>query len=240
MWISAHWPASPHIRAFTTTRSGGCSQAPYDSLNLATHVGDDLQHVVANRERLSKSLLLPQPPYWLQQTHSNLAVPAYSANNQADASFSIHPGEVCVVLTADCLPILLSNRAGTEVAAIHGGWRGLLNGIIENTLSQMQTSADQLMAWLGPAIGPEVYQVGNEVRQAFLQSDPQHQNAFQAQDDTHYLANIYQIARNLLQRQGVQQIYGGDFCTYTLQQQFFSYRRQAQTGRMASLIWIER
>ncbi len=238
-WIIADWPAPAHIHAYTTLRTGGISQGEYSSLNAANHVQDNLQHVLTNRLRIKTMLKLPAEPVWLQQIHSVHAVCADQVITcpEADASYTTKKNTVCCILTADCLPILLCDQRGSMIAAIHGGWRGLLNGIIENTLAKI--SAREVIAWLGPAIGVHCFQVGSEVHNAFIKQSVQFSCAFKQQISGKYLANIYQIAQIILNNNGVQHIYGGDFCTLTDKQRFFSYRRDGQTGRMATLIWME-
>lgn len=236
-WLAADWPAPVTIQAGTTTRQGGLSNGAYASLNLAQHVGDDPAIVLQNRARLST----PTPPCWLEQVHSNQVVELTEPLTTplvADAAFTRQPGIVCVVMTADCLPLLVTDRAGTTVAAIHAGWRGLLNGIIENTLTAMVLPAQELLIWLGPAIGATAYEVGDEVRDSFIQQHAHSAAAFQPTRPGHWLMNIYQLARLRLQQYGVEAIYGGQECTYTDAQRFYSYRRDGVTGRMASLIWI--
>lgn len=243
--IEANWPAPKNVRAFTTLRSGGVSNSPYDSFNLAMHVGDDEHAVTANRDTLKSHCKLPDEPVWLTQTHSAIVVPASAdnRNKEADAAFTSSPNQICAILTADCLPILISNTQGTEVAAIHAGWRGIASGIIENTLDTMKSS--EYLAWLGPAIGPEVYEVGDEVRQAFLQIHPDAEHAFKNRSsgyDTNnrWLANLYALATLRLQKKGVTAIFGGEYCTFTQNELFYSYRRDGnKTGRMATLIWFE-
>ena len=236
-WIAADWPAPANIHALTTLRTGGISTAEFSSLNPASHVHDKAEHVAANRQRIKAMLSLPADPVYLEQTHSVDIVCAEQVNGivKADASYTTKDNIVCAVLTADCLPILLSDQQGTTIAAIHAGWRGLLNGIIENSLSKMPNSP--VIAWLGPAIGAECFEVGEEVYQAFYQQSAEFSTAFKAQATGKYLADIYQIARILLNNAGVTLIYGGNFCTVTEQQRFYSYRRDGQTGRMLSLIW---
>lgn len=236
-WITADWPAPANIHAVTTLRTGGVSQAEFSSLNPANHVNDIRQHVLENRQLIKQMLALPNDPVWLQQTHSVHAVCAdtISPNTEADASYSAKNNTVCVVLTADCLPILLCDQQGTMVAAIHGGWRGLLNGIIENTVCKMPTT--RIIAWLGPAIGTQCFEVGAEVRNAFINKSAKFSYAFKNHAQGKYLADIYQIARILLTEAGVLQIYGGQYCTVTDKDRFFSYRRDGQTGRMATMIW---
>ena len=236
-WITPDWPAPAHIRAATTLRTGGVSQAEFSSLNPADHVTDLPHHVLENRQRITNMLALPADPVWLRQTHSVLVVCAdqVTASPEADASYTSKNNIVCTVLTADCLPILLCDRQGTMIAAIHGGWRGLLNGIIENTVLKMPNT--ELYAWLGPAIGAQCFEVGNDVRNAFTNKSAQFASAFTKQTEDKYLADIYQIARILLNKAGVKQIYGGQYCTVTDKDHFFSYRRDGQTGRMATMIW---
>ncbi len=238
-WITPDWPAPKHIHAATTLRSGGISLAEFSSLNLADHVNDKLQHVLTNRLYISKMLKLPAEPVWLRQTHGTLAVCADQVKGcpEADASYSAKTNIVCSVLTADCLPVLLCAQQGSTVAAIHAGWRGLLNGIIENTVLNMPDK--EILAWLGPAIGPQCFEVGAEVRDAFISKSREFSSAFTVLTEDKYLADIYHIARIRLNALGIHHIYGGDFCTVSDQQRFFSYRRDGQTGRMASLIWKE-
>lgn len=237
------WPAPTGVRALTTTRRGGCSSGPYASLNLGDHVGDDPAHVAENRALLRQQLQLPEEPLWLTQVHG-CTVAACGADGAlpgttADATFSNRSGKVCAVMTADCLPLLLCNRSGTEVAAIHAGWRGLAAGVIEAAIDRFSEPGEQLLAWLGPAIGPEQFEVGDEVREQFLTIDRQNRAAFYAGRPGHWLADIYQLARNRLEQRGVSFIAGGDYCTVSDSERFFSYRRDGVTGRMASLIWIE-
>ncbi len=236
-WITANWPAPANIHGYTTLRAGGVSLGGFSGLNPADHVQDNLQHVLANRQRIKRMLHLPAEPLWLRQTHSVHVVCADQVIGcpEADASYSDKKNTVCCVLTADCLPVLLCDRQGSMIAAIHGGWRGLLNGIIENTLAKMPAS--EIMAWLGPAIGAQCFEVGDDVRSAFINKSGQFTSAFKIQRDGKYLADIYLIARILLNNAGVNQIYGGHFCTVTDKEHFFSYRRDGQTGRMATLIW---
>lgn len=235
------WPAPPRVRACTTTRVGGVSLAPYDTLNLATHVGDVPAAVAENRRRLHAQLRLPAAPRWLNQVHGSCAAAAaeVTAPRDADASHTDHAGVVCAVLTADCLPLLLCDRAGRRVAAVHAGWRGLHGGVIEQTVAALGVPGEELLVWLGPAIGPAAFEVGGEVRDAFLTFDAQAAAAFVPSPAGRWLADLYTLARQRLARLGVHAVYGGDRCTFSEPQQFYSYRRQPQTGRMASLIWIE-
>ena len=233
------WPAPANVRALQTLRTGGCSPAPWDSFNLGDHVGDDFPRVAANRAALRA--LLPADPLWLKQVHGTAVVDAgFSARTvEADAAFVRQPGRVCAVMTADCLPVLFCDRAGSVVAAAHAGWRGLAAGVLEATISEMGVAAAELMAWLGPAIGPQRFEVGDEVRAAFLVHDRAVESAFVPQDQGKWLADIYQLARQRLQVAGVASICGGDCCTVSDPSRFFSYRRDGVTGRMATLIWLE-
>ncbi len=236
-WLQPDWPASVNIHAITTLRTGGVSQGDYTSLNLATHVGDNPDLVKQNRQIITNLLSLPSEPVWLNQTHSNIAVEAHQVTMppQADASYTGQPGVVCAVMTADCLPLLVCSTDGTEIAAIHAGWRGLLDGIIDNTI--MALHRDDILVWLGPAIGPECFEVGAEVRDAFLAKSVNFSSAFKIAKNNKYLADIYQLARINLAKLGINKIYGGGFCTMTEHERFYSYRRDKQTGRMATLIW---
>jgi len=239
-FILPDWPAPANVRAMVTTRVGGVSHAPYDSFNLAIHVGDDPAAVRENRARLRTALVLPAEPLWLKQVHGVAVVDAARAGiePEADGAFAAQPGTVCAVLTADCLPVLLCNRAGTKVAALHAGWRGLAGGVIEAGVQALGVPGNELLAWLGPAIGPEAFEVGPEVRTAFIQQDAQAAQAFRTARDGKYLADIYLLARQRLQRLGVAAVYGGWFCTVTDGAHFFSYRRDGATGRMAALVWL--
>jgi YfiH family protein len=207
-------------------------------MNLGDHVGDTFSAVKHNRQLLKP--LLPSEPIWLKQVHGIEVIDAAHAVGaaQADASISRHPGVVCVVMTADCLPVLLCDEQGTVVAAVHAGWRGLCEGIIEQTVRHMNVPSQQLMAWMGPAIGPHAFEVGDEVRTAFVSHLAESATAFVPGIPGKWLADIYQLARLRLQALGIPRIFGGERCTYTEHNQFFSYRREGITGRMASLIWI--
>jgi YfiH family protein len=242
-FIQPDWPAPANVRALVTTRHGGVSTGPYASLNLGDHVGDDPAAVAANRRLLRAQL--PTEPVWLQQVHGTRCIAAATAEPgcEADAVFSRSPGVVCAVLTADCLPILLCDTDGTVVAAAHAGWRGLAAGVIEATVATMGVPNERLMAWLGPAIGPRHFEVGGEVRETFIAHDPQAVLAFVARPNGKWLCNIYQLAAQRLSALGVCRSVGNaasaDFCTVRDAQQFFSYRRDGVTGRMASLIWLD-
>lgn len=233
------WPAPANVRALQTLRNGGCSPAPWDSFNLGDHVGDSPMLVAANRAKLCA--LLPDEPLWLQQVHGITAVDADFSTNLlvADAAIARQKDKVCVVMTADCLPVLLCDRAGTVVAAAHAGWRGLLAGVLEATIDKMEVPAGELLAWLGPAIGPKRFEVGDEVHAAFVDQAPDAALAFSPKLPGKWLANIYTLARQRLQAAGVDSISGGDFCTASDTERFFSYRRDGVTGRMASLIWLD-
>ena len=240
-WIAPDWPAAAWIRAGASTRQGGVSPAPYDSLNLGCYVEDAASNVAQNRQRLSDGGGLPNVPAWLNQVHGVDVVDASSARDvpDADASYSHCGGVVCAVLTADCLPVLLCDKQGEVVAAAHAGWRGLAEGVLDATVMAMGVSASQLMVWLGPAIGPQAFEVGDEVRAAFMSHHAEAELAFRPSPAGRWLADIYQLARIRLRAIGVTSIYGGHWCTYTDKDRFFSYRRDGVTGRMASLIWID-
>ncbi len=238
-FILPDWPAPAGVHARVTTRAGGASVGPWQGLNLGSHVGDDPAHVALNRAWLRSHL--PSDPLWLNQTHGVDCVVAETAlaGCSADASVSFSAGHVCAVLTADCLPVLFCSRDGKAVGAAHAGWRGLLAGVLENTVRQMHVPSADVLAWLGPAIGPQTFEVGSEVRAAFVAHDPAAASAFapKGKDGDKWLADIYQLARQRLQAAGITQIYGGEFCTVSDPQRFYSYRRDGTTGRMASLIW---
>ncbi|HFD79096.1 MAG TPA: peptidoglycan editing factor PgeF [Gammaproteobacteria bacterium] len=238
--IVPEWPVPVGVRAVSTSRRGGVSHAPWDSLNLAAHVGDEPVAVRENRRRLRARVKLPAEPVWLEQVHGGRVVDAADVTGvpQADASFSGRPGVVCAVLTADCLPVLFCDRAGTRVAAAHAGWRGLAGGVLERTVAALGTDPGRLMAWLGPAIGPQAFEVGDEVREAFLARDPGAQEAFVAHG-TRWRADIYALAEIRLRALGLSDIYGGGLCTWSDPERFYSYRRDGVTGRMASLIWLD-
>ncbi|WP_340121625.1 peptidoglycan editing factor PgeF [Methylobacter svalbardensis] len=236
-WLTPDWPAPANIHAATTLRVGGVSGGVYGSLNPAMHVGDDADLVTQNRQIIKGLLGLPGDPVWLDQIHSHRAVQAVTSEplQQADASYTSESGIVCAVMTADCLPLLVCSTDGSQVAAIHAGWRGLLTGVISNTVSAMQQS--DLLVWLGPAIGPDCFEVGAEVRDAFLAKSAVFIPAFKPQSNGKWLADIYQLARIDLGLLGIDKVYGGGFCTVTEQERFYSYRRDKETGRMATLIW---
>jgi len=243
--ITPDWPAPPNVRALITTRKGGVSHKPYDSLNLGAHVGDVEAAVQENRARLRE--LLPAEPVWLNQVHGNHVIVASqtTAAANADASVSHESGVVCAVLTADCLPVLLCDIRGSVVGIAHAGWRGLAAGVIEATVAAMQVGPVSLLAYLGPAIGARAFETGAEVREVFVAHDSQAEAAFVPKPALKpgaadkWLADLYLLARQRLNACGVTQVFGGGYCTYHEPQRFFSYRRDQATGRMASLIWLE-
>jgi len=214
----------------------------FDNFNLALHVEDNAQHVGANRQQLIQQLKLPAEPLWLNQVHGHRVINAAQFSNKladADASFSDQPNHICAVMTADCLPLLFCNRKGNKVAAAHAGWRGLADGVIENTVASLSEAPHRILVWLGPAIGPQAFEVGEEVRDVFVNEQPAAVNAFKENREGHFLADIYQLARLRLSALGIKAVYGGGYCTFTDAHQFYSYRRDAKTGRQASLIWFE-
>ena len=240
--IKPDWPAPAKVRAWQTTRCGGVSVLPYASLNLGAHVNDDPITVAKNRQLLSP--YLPSEPVWVNQVHGVDVIDAAisSCLQNADASFTTKPNVVCVVMTADCLPVLLCDRTGSVVAAVHAGWRGLCDGVIEAAVVKMQVPASEILVWLGPAIGPKAFEVGDDVRAQFITKDNCAEQAFKRHGDK-WLCNLYLIARQRLNALGVTEIYGAsvneDFCTHTDESRFFSFRRDHVTGRMASMIWLE-
>lgn len=236
-WLTPQWPAPLRVRACVTTRSGGVSLAPFDSFNLGEHVEDDPVAVAKNRQRLVS--LLGCKPAWLRQVHGTAVVQAEPGQvPEADASWTATPGIACTVMTADCLPLLFCDRAGSRVAAAHAGWRGLAAGVLEATLDALAVAPPEVLVWLGPAIGPQAFEVGGEVREAFIAVQPQATEAFRASvNPGRYMADIYRLARIRLAARGVTAVYGGGFCTHN-DPRFYSYRRSARTGRFASLIWL--
>lgn len=241
-FIIPDWPAPTGVHALVTTRQGGTSTGPWVSFNLASHVGDDATAVTANRAQLRQSL--PSEPPWLTQVHGTLCVDAAQVRSgiEADASFTRQRGVVCAVLTADCLPVLLCDDQASVVAAVHAGWRGLADGVIEASVAAMQTTGEQLMAWLGPAIGPTAFEVGADVRDAFLAHDMQAAQAFTSIAADKWLCDIYLLARQRLQALNIRRITStefSDYCTVRDIDRFYSFRRDGVTGRMASCIWLE-
>jgi len=238
-WIVPDWPAPAGVRTLITTRAGGASRGAYAGLNLGMRSGDAAEDVARNRASLRQ--WLPAEPLWLRQVHGTRVVEADTAegNPEADAAFARRPGRVCAALTADCLPLLLCDEQGTTVAAVHAGWRGLCSGVIEQALRAMERPPQALLAYLGPAIGPDAYEVGAELRQAFVAADAESAAAFAPGKPGKFHADLYALARRRLARSGVARVYGGGYCTYTERERFYSYRRDGATGRMASLIWME-
>jgi YfiH family protein len=236
-WLSPDWPAPAWVRTCVTTRDGGVSQAPFDSFNLGDHVGDEPQAVAKNRQRLVSQLGCQ--PAWLSQVHGVQVVAADPAQvHEADASWTTTSGLACTVMTADCLPALFCDRAGSRVAAAHAGWRGLAAGVLEATVAALACAPEEVLVWLGPAIGPQAFEVGGEVREAFVASHPQAASAFVPSINAgRFMADIYQLARIRLAACGVTAVYGGGFCTHSAPR-FYSYRRASVTGRFASLIWL--
>jgi YfiH family protein len=244
-YLLPDWPAPKNVLAVSTKRDLARSiDDAMAGFNLARHVDDDLQRVEMHRQQLKQDLQLSTEPGWLNQIHTtdvvDLPLPSDSIQPvSADASYTKHAGETCVVMTADCLPVLFCDQAGNQVAAAHAGWRGLLNGVLENTVAKFSADS-QIMAWLGPAIGPQAFEVGAEVREAFVAHDAQAAQCFVsvAGKQDKYMADIYQLARQRLQTVGVEQIYGGTECTLTQSKDYFSHRRDPASGRQASLICL--
>jgi polyphenol oxidase len=236
--LNANWTVPSHVHALTTTRLGGVSQPPFDSNNLGLHVGDRANDVEMNRNQLVHQLALPSAPIWLEQTHSTHCILVEEdINRLADAAVTRTPGTVLAIMTADCVPIVLCNAAGDEIAAIHAGWRGLVNGILESTLTVMHSAASDLRAWIGPAICQDCYQTGADVYSTFTQHYPFAQRAFKTHAN-HWHADLPQLAELILQQLGIPSIHQSRACTYESKNTYYSYRRQAQTGRMATLIWF--
>ncbi|AWF79875.1 peptidoglycan editing factor PgeF [Microbulbifer sp. A4B17] len=248
-YLIPNWPAPARVRAATTLRTGGHSAGGFSSFNLAAHVGDQEEAVAANRLQLREELKLPSEPQWMEQIHSDKVIEGSNDDlvRTADACFSCNNDVVCAVLTADCLPVLLCDNTGTRVAAVHAGWRGLAGGVLRNTVEAMACETTEMMAWLGPAIGAEAFETGIDVLEMFFENSMSggHTGAIAScfrphvKKPLYFLADIYALARAELAEMGVTQVYGGDFCTVSEPERFFSYRREKVTGRMASLIWME-
>jgi len=238
-WIVPDWPVPGRVRALITTRAGGTSRGSYASLNLGEHVGDDARAVARNRALLRR--FLPDEPVWLAQVHGVRVVEAEPRvrGEHADGSVARTPGRICAVLTADCLPVLLADTAGTVIGVAHAGWRGLAAGVIENVVHAMGIAPASLIAYLGPAIGAQAYEVGIEVFDAFVSSDPLARLAFAPGRSGKFMADLNLLARQRLTRLGCSRIHGGSDCTYSDATRFYSFRRDGATGRMASLVWIE-
>jgi polyphenol oxidase len=239
-WIVPDWPAPARVRAFVTTRQGGVSEGEYGSLNLGAKGGDDPARVAANRGVVRAHL--PSEPRWLAQVHgaavADLDEPDGGRPAVADAAATSVAGRVAVVLTADCLPVFLCLEDGSRVAVAHAGWRGLAAGVVENAVASLGGEASRAMAWLGPAIGPQAFEVGPEVREAFVGARPEAAGAFAPRGGGKFLADLYALARLRLAQAGVTRVHGGGFCTYTERHRFFSYRRVKESGRMGAFIWI--
>lgn len=240
-FLTPEWPAPAGVRAAVSLRGGGVSTGACASLNLGDHVGDDPARVAENRARLVGRLQLPAEPRWLRQVHGVTVAPLDAADTppEADAAWTARAGTVCAILTADCLPVLFCDRAGSVVAAAHAGWRGLVAGVLEHTVRALPVKPSQLLAWLGPAIGPQAFEVGAEVRAVFVQAEPQAAADFQPSAPGKYRADLYALARRRLHGCGVEAVYGGGLCTHSDAARFYSHRRDARSGRMASLIWLQ-
>jgi YfiH family protein len=240
-WLTPQWPAPAAVCALSTQRGGGVSAAPYASLNVGDHVGDVPAAVAENRRRLKVAADLPAEPRWLAQVHgtriADLDVGASTA--AADGAHTRQPGRVCAILTADCLPLLFAAQSGEAVAAAHAGWRGLAGGVIEATVRALAVDPPTLLVWLGPAIGPRHFEIGPEVRDELLRDDSGAQWAFTPNARGRYRADLVALARRRLARLGIERIYGGGECTYAYSDRYFSYRRDGQTGRQATLIWLK-
>jgi YfiH family protein len=238
--IVPNWPVPKNVKAFASTRVGGFSSAPYQGLNLGAHVGDDPSIVEKNRAWLAQQANMPSAPIWLNQTHSTVVAQVSAPTTQvldADGVFTSASNVVCSAMTADCLPVLLTNTQGTQVAAVHAGWRGLANGIVENAL---ELFSGEVMAWLGPAIGPQAFEVGEDVLQAFVDFDSQAHQAFTPRDvEGKWLADMSKLATQRLNKLGITQVFDSGLCTFQDKEDFYSYRRDGVTGRQATFIWIE-
>jgi len=239
-YINANWDVPRHVHAVTTTRQGGVSDAPYYSLNVGDHVGDEVSSVIENRRRICESLDIKTRPLWLSQVHGINVVPYEQASVgeiRADGCYTNQKQKVCVVMTADCLPVALYNHTQDNIAVVHAGWKGLAAGIIAEAAVKLGEGI--VSAWLGPAIGPQNFEVGDEVRTAFVSKLPQHCSAFEATGNGKWLADLYELARQQLDSLGISQVFGGNYCTYRDSNQFYSYRRDQLTGRMATLVWLD-
>ena len=240
-WIEPDWPAPPGVRVISTLRFGGVSEGRHSSLNLGNHVEDEDSRVAENRRRLSTAAALPTEPAWLSQVHgievADLDRPTHPL--AADSAVTRRTGRVCAILTADCLPIVLAAQSGEVVGAAHAGWRGLAAGVIESAVEAMRLPGAEIQAWLGPAIGPDHFEVGAEVRETFLAADAAAGSAFRPKENLRYMADLGLLARQRLARLGIRRIYGGGECTYADSVRFFSHRRDGLTGRQATLIWRE-
>jgi YfiH family protein len=243
-WLDADWPAPPGVRALTTLRHGlGVSQAPFDAFNLGSRCGDAVDAVVENRRQLEAALGLPSPPRWLKQVHGvDVAIEPGDQEPEADGAITRVPGTVLAILTADCLPAVFAARDGSEIATAHAGWRGLVDGVLEATLAAMHAPARDIVAWLGPCAGPQAYEIGQEVLDAFVSLDAGTARAFVATRPGHWLVDLHAIARRRLVDAGIDatRIHGRGLCTISDPSRFFSHRRDQRSGRMATLAWRER
>jgi polyphenol oxidase len=240
-WLTPQWPAPAAVCALSTLRGGGVSVAPYESLNLGAHVGDAPAAVAENRRRLRVAAELPAEPVWLAQVHGTWVadLDAPGPEGPADGAVTRRPGRVCAILTADCLPVLFAAESGDVVGAAHAGWRGLAGGVIEATVRSLAVAPQALLVWLGPAIGPRHFEVGPEVRDELLDHDPEGHAAFTVNARGRFMADLSALARRRLVRLGIERIYGGGECTYSQAERYFSHRREGQTGRQATLIWLK-
>lgn len=240
-FVAADWPAAARVRALTTTRKLGFSSGDFAACNLARHVGDDIYAVLANRARLLEQLNLPTLPCWLEQVHGQRVVLASLSQRgqRADAAVAFHPSQLAVVMTADCLPVFFCDQAGTRVGLAHAGWRGLLGSVLENTARSLACPASELMVHFGPAISQAAFEVGEDVYQAFVGQSAELALYFKQQSPGKYLCDLKGIARAKLLKLGVHRFYGGQHCSFAQAEQFYSYRRDGDTGRMASLIWLQ-
>lgn len=240
-WLAPDWPAPARVRALVTTRAGGVSQGEHASMNLGLASGDRAEHVERNRAIVRA--VLPAQPRYLRQVHgidvAEIDALAPGAAISADGAVTGRPGNVAAVLTADCMPLLLADRAGTRVAAVHAGWRGMAAGVIERALDAMRVERGEILAWMGPAIGPDAFEVGAEVRAAFMARDARAEEAFRVHTPGKFMADLYRLARQRLAAGGVTAVFGGGFCTYHERDRFFSYRRVRKSGRMGAFIWVE-
>lgn len=241
-FIVPDWPAPAGVRAAFTLRAGGVSRAPCDTFNIGAHVGDDSAAIAENRARLRERLYLPSEPVWLEQVHGHRVVDldrliTRDSLGPADAATTRKPGRVCVIQVADCMPVLFAAADGSVVGAAHAGWRGMAGGVLESTVRAMSAPAGELIAWMGPAIGPAHFEVGEEVRAAFMAANEGASVAFTANERGRWQCDLYALARQRLTAIGVGTIHGGGWCTYADPGRFFSYRRDGRCGRMAALIW---
>lgn len=240
-WLVPDWPAPLRVRAFVTTRVGGVSTGDYASMNLGLSSGDAAENVARNRAIVRR--VLPGDPVWLAQVHgvdvADLDAPGGPERPRADAAVTATPGRVAVVLTADCMPLFFCDRAGRRVAVAHAGWRGMSAGVIESAVRAVAADPADVLAWMGPAIGPDAFEVGPEVKEAFERHDPAAHDGFAPGRPGKLMADLYALARRRLRKAGVREVRGGNFCTFSDRARFFSYRRAQQSGRMGAFIWIE-